>query len=205
MRRVAPALALSARALALVLALDADADAREARAGPNPPEPPARGPIGFEGAASAVASMGVAPTPVVGAALGVGVRVHAWSLMLEGRVDLPTSAPVEGGGRVGSFLAVGALVPCVTAGPFVTCVLFQAGALRGSNESVVEPRSTALLWLAAGVRAGVQFPIQPQTLLRVRTDFVVDLDPPRLQFDGAGGWTAPRIASSLGCDFVTHF
>jgi hypothetical protein len=77
--------------------------------------------------------------------------------------------------------------------------------MRASSEGVVTPRSTSLLWLAAGGRFGVQFPIERQTLFRVRTDLVADLAPPRIRVNDADAWTAPWVAGSLGADIVAHF
>jgi hypothetical protein len=179
---------------------------------PRPPRqvaPPADSPsparLSFEASAGGVATLGVAPLPVAGAALGVAVRARRLSVAIEGRIDAPSSTPATGGGRVSSWMAVAALVPCGHAGPLFACGLGQAGLMQASSEGVTEPRSTSLGWLAAGGRFGVEVPLEPLTMLRVRSDLVVDLAPPTFELNGVTAWVAPRVAASFGADVVAHF
>jgi hypothetical protein len=168
--------------------------------------PPAQPPVmSFEASAGAVASAGVAPLPAAGIALGLGVWAPRWSLAAEGRVDAPASEPVTGQGRVSSSMLLGALVPCVHTALVFACALGQVGTMRASSEDVTNMRSQSLLWLAAGGRFGVQLPIERHVFLRLRTDLVADLAPPRFRVNAATAWTAPWLAASLGGDVVAHF
>jgi hypothetical protein len=77
--------------------------------------------------------------------------------------------------------------------------------MEASGAGVADGRSASLLWLAAGGRLGVLVPIWGKLLVRFHGDLVADLEPATLQLDGAGAWTAPPVAGSLGADLVVRF
>jgi hypothetical protein len=162
-------------------------------------------PLIFEGSAGAVASVGVAPLPAAGLALGVSVRSRRVSLAAEGRIDAPVSAGATGGGSIVSWLATAALIPCAHALPLFVCALGEAGAIQASSEGIADQRSQSVLWLAVGGRFGVLLPLQGDTLLRVRADVVGNLNPRTFQLNGRDQWTLPPAAGSFGADVVVHF
>jgi hypothetical protein len=159
----------------------------------------------FEASAGAVASTGVAPGPAVGLALGAALRWSTFSLGLEGRIDAPASATAPGGGEVSSWLVLGAVTPCVYLGPVFGCAVVQAGSAQTSSSGVADTRSQSLGWFATGGRLGVLFHMTADTLLRLRTDVVANLDPQTLRLNGGDAWPAPLVAASLGVDLVLHF
>jgi hypothetical protein len=174
---------------------------------PARPPPAATSPsrIFFEASAGGVASVGVAPAPVAGAALGVAARSPRWSVGVEGRIDAPTAVAATGGGKVSAWTVLAAVVPCAHSGRVFACAVGQAGATQASSDGVALARSMSLAWLAAGLRLGVEVPIERLTLLRVHSDFVGNLEPARLELNDAVAWNAPRVAASLGADIVAHF
>ena len=161
--------------------------------------------IAFEASAGAVASTGVAPGPAVGFALGAALRLHAFSFGLEGRIDTPASATAPGGGDVSSWVVLGAVVPCLHLGPVFGCAIMQVGSAQTSGSGVSNTHSESLPWWATGGRLGVLFHMSEDTLLRVRTDVVANLDRQTLQLNGGDAWPAPPVAASLGIDLVLHF
>jgi len=160
--------------------------------------------ITFEASAGAVASTGVAPGPSVGLALGAALRWRAFSLGLEGRIDAPASTTAPGGGEVSSWLVLGAVTPCAHLGPVFGCAVVQAGSAQTSGAAVPDARSQSLPWWATGGRLGVLFRVSQDTLLRVRTDVVANLDRMTLQLNGGDAWLAPPVAASLAVDMVLH-
>jgi hypothetical protein len=150
-------------------------------------------------------SVGVAPLPAVGLALGGAALWSRVSLGVEGRVDAPVATPTTGGGQVRSWLGAGALLLCGHAGRLFACALGQAGSLQSSSEGVVDAKTRSLLWLAAGARFGVGVDLPGEAALRLRSDIVADLIPYELQVNGQRAWRAPVVATSLGADVVLHF
>ncbi len=174
---------------------------------PERPAPAAASPsrIVLEASAGVVASAGVAPAPVAGAALGFAARSRRWSVGIEGRIDAPTTMAATGGGKVDAWTVLAAVLPCAHGGPVLACAIGQAGAMQVSSEGVAIARSTSLVWLAAGLRLGVEVPIERLTFLRIRSDLVGDLEPARLRLNDAVAWSAPAVAASFGADVVAHF
>ena len=167
---------------------------------------PEGSPVAFDGLAGVVASAGFAPALAIGAELGGGLRWRDASLGLEGRIDAPASTPAQGGGQASTWLVVATLAACGHAAPLFACAVAQAGAMRATGEA---PGATDewVPWWAAGGRFGVTAPLSDETDIRVRSDLVVDLAPPRLHLNGIAApvWDAPRVAESLGADVVVHF
>jgi len=173
-----------------------------------PPAPPSEGsepPWSFDASAGLAGSVGFAPGPSAGLALGADARWRWLSLGLEGRVDAPASTSGSAGGTVSSWLVLGAVVPCAHLGSFFGCALVQAGSAQTSGSGVPDARSQALPWLAAGGRLGVHLHMTDDTLLRLHADVVANLDPMTLQLYGGNVWPAPPVAASLGADVVLHF
>jgi hypothetical protein len=161
--------------------------------------------MAFEASVGAVASGGVAPAPAAGLALGAALRWPVVSLGLEGRIDAPAGGSALRGGDVTSWLVLGAFVPCAHLGAFFGCAVMQVGSAQTSGSGVQGARSESLPWWATGGRLGVLFRVSDDTLLRVRTDVVANLDRMTLQLNGVEAWPAPAVAASLGVDLVWHF
>jgi hypothetical protein len=100
---------------------------------------------------------------------------------------------------------LGAVVPCAHLGSFFGCALVQAGSAQTSGNSVPDPRSQSLPWLAAGGRLGMLIGFTDDLRLRLHADVVANLDPMTLQLYGGNVWPAPAVAASLGADMVLHF
>lgn len=156
--------------------------------------------------AGIVGSVGVAPAPTVGAALGGGLRWRDASLSLEGRFDGASSAAAQGGGRVSSSLVLLTLAPCAHARSVFGCLLVQGGQLRATGDASDGTTEKSAAWWAAGARFGVAVPLGGgRTSLRVHTDVLVNLAPQTFEFNQLPAWTAPALAASLGVDVVLHF
>ncbi|HXX67827.1 MAG TPA: hypothetical protein VEK07_11625 [Polyangiaceae bacterium] len=186
---------------ASAVAADAPAPATTPALRPRPRGSPVIG----EAIAGVVGSVGVAPAPAIGAAIGGGVRWRDASLALEGRFDAAASAPVEGGGGVSSSLALVSLAPCGYVGPLLGCALVQGGQIRASAEAPSLAQKSAPWW-AAGGRVGTQVPLgSDRTVVRLRSDLLVNLVPQSFELAGTQPWKVPRVAGSLGLDIILQF
>ena len=92
-------------------------------------------------------------------------------------------------------------------GPVFGCAVVQAGSIQTSGSGIPDTRSESLPWLATGGRLGVLFHVSQDTLLRVRTDVVANLDRQTLRLDRSVlvAGLAPPAAASLGVDIVLLF
>jgi hypothetical protein len=220
---LAIAIAIDPRLLAVQLPPPAPAQPAEASpaldpvpavpAAPPPPskviadaaaQPPAA-PLRIEATAAAVVSVGAAPEPAAGFGLGFAVGGGALSLAVEGRVDAPTWEPAAGGGKVGAWLALGSLVPCVHGGPVFVCAIGQLGSMKASGEGAPAVRSETLPWRAVGGRFGATAPLSEVLAVRVGMDFLANLTRQTLALNGTATWTAPVVTASLGADVVVLF
>jgi len=158
----------------------------------------------LDATAGIVASVGVAPAPAVGAALGATARWRVASLGLEGRFDAASSAPIQGGGSASSSLVLVSLVACGHSGPVFGCGLVQAGQMRAGEAPNVSEQSAP--WWAVGGRIGIVLPVGgDRTGFRLRSDLLGNLAPQTLTLNGLQAWKAPRFSESLGADVVIHF
>ncbi|HSQ63697.1 MAG TPA: hypothetical protein VLM85_10810 [Polyangiaceae bacterium] len=204
---------LGAAALAISIAVDPPTPARPTRRARDYPYPdssedaPATPPKKrvLEVIAGATGSAGHAPAPAVGGALGVAMRWARGSVAVEGHVDAPSSAGVEGGGSVQSWLAFGALVPCLHLGQAFACAVAQVGSLQAASTAVNAPRSASALWLGAGGRIGVDVVAGSVFVVRLHMDVVGNLSPTTLRVNGFDAWTTPPVNGSAGLDWVVRF
>ncbi len=155
--------------------------------------------------AGVVGSSGVAPLVSVGFTAGAAIRRGDVSLGVEARVDVPSSAQAQGGGRVSSWLAEVAILPCGHLGPFFGCAVGQLGSSQVASEGVLDRRSESVVWGAVGGRLGVRLLLPDSVGLRVWSDVLCDLDPTIAHLNAMTAWQAPRIASSLGADVALTF
>jgi hypothetical protein len=159
-------------------------------------------PLTLEGGGGLVASSGVGPAPAFGLALVGGIRGQRLSLGLDALVALPAGRPVQFG-NLSSWAVLATLAPCAQIGPSQTCAIAQVGTLQASGSSSESHRSA--LWLAAGGRLGVLWPVEGSTMVRVRTDILGDLQRHAYWYGGVLAWTSPPVAFSFGLDVLAHF
>jgi hypothetical protein len=106
---------------------------------------------------------------------------------------------------VSSWLALGAIAPCLHFGRALACALLQVGSMQSSGAGEPNTHPGGALWLATGARIGAGIAIRTDVDLRARADVLANLDPATLELNGGAAWEAPREAASFGIDFVVHF
>lgn len=178
---------------------------------PEPPEPvpptPAPPTRVFVHGGSFVAA-GTSPAGLgVGFLLGLGVRPSSrWSVAIEGRYDLEGALGSRFGGEVRGRLLVGDLVPCLHEGPFLACAVGQLGAFLGASAGIDDPQRMSTLYLAAGVRLGVEVPLFGSALaLRLGIDVLGSLTHTRLVLHGEEVWVSSPVTGTLGGGLVGFF
>ena len=152
------------------------------------------------GAAGNTAS--VAPT--LGFFAGAAVGRAGWSVMVEGRADLPRERAVQGGNIDVSTLA-GTLAPCLRRGPFGACLLGSMAALRGSGRNLADARQVTTTYLALGARAQVDAVRMGPFALRAQLDLVSPLARTTLKVGGDAVWTTAPLSVALGLAVVARF
>jgi hypothetical protein len=158
--------------------------------------------------AEALAFAGIGPHLVPGIAVVADFRAHALSVGLELHADvaipssvaLPVSEPHSG--EVESALVAATLAPCVHFGPAFVCVLAEVGRLQAWGWGVSHGVSDAAVFVAAGGRAGVEWPLSERFFFRLHGDAIADLTPPVFWLDHQEAWTAPPVAGTLGAGVV---
>lgn len=178
---------------------------------PAPAPPPKRPGVRFRGGIELHAAVGTAPTAAFGATLSAGARWRYWSLNVEARGDVPSSARVSTG-RVSTWLATGTLVPCGHVSFFTGCALVGLGALPISATGLGEPRQTVDLLVQVGVRGAVELPLTRILHLLLHADVSVALTRPHLTVaDMANGapperdiFRTPRVGGTLGAGLLVY-
>ncbi len=166
---------------------------------PAPPPPPEPGlAIRFELAAFAVALFDAAPSPAAGLGLDVGLRISdVFSLGLEGRFDLPASAPLGGGGRVETAIAMGGLYACARFVYVGGCVVGGAGALRATGQDLASASTATTTYATVGARLFGEVVIGP-VVLHVRFDVLPAIVRTSLRVSGETVWALPAVSFALG-------
>lgn len=152
-----------------------------------------------------------APAPAAGLTGSVGLRWRAISLSVEGRVDLPAEAEVQGG-NVSTWLALAMLAPCIhqdlaRSGSLAACALGAVGALQGASMSLgaTTPSRDSTLYAAAGLRIAYESPRFGVFGLRVHGDLLAPLTPTGVRFGGREVWSTSVVSVALGLAVVFHF
>ncbi|HVT10238.1 MAG TPA: hypothetical protein VHO67_22415 [Polyangia bacterium] len=159
----------------------------------------------FAGAALLVSS-GSAPALSAGVALDVGARRRDWSLMLEGRADYPSEAPMRNGaGAVAASPVLAAVVPCRHLRWFAGCLVAAAGMLFGSARGVPDAHVDVTPYLASGVRLATEFALGTRFALGARVDLLATLTPTHLRVDGMDVWRTPAASATLGISAIERF
>lgn len=155
------------------------------------------------------AVFGAAPGPAASFALDVGAGWEHFSLNLEGRADLPASGMVDEGVRLRTSVLAGSLVPCGHYKWFVGCGIVTVGVLRDEGVNLDVPARDAAAYFAAGIRAGVEFPVVPAFAFRVSGDVLLNLHPIAAQADVEAGrmevWRTGPFAALIGGGVVARF
>jgi hypothetical protein len=166
--------------------------------GADPPPPPARPepvsprPRLLLGARAGVA-LGTAPGPTAAITGDVGVAWEHFSLAGELRADLPRTAEVATGVRLGTSLVGGALVPCGRYRWFAGCAVFLVGALHAEGVGMAHPAGGSAAYLAAGLRAAIDWPLPPLPVLALSAsaDALANVHPiEAAHVDGRSAWQA---------------
>lgn len=152
-----------------------------------------------------------APAPSVGLTGSVGLRWRAFSLNVEGRVDLPAEAEVQGG-RVSTWLALALLAPCLHQnlahrGSLGVCALGAIGAMQGASTgsgAATTPRDSTF-YAAAGLRLAYESPRWGVFGLRAHGDLLAPLTPTGVRFGGREVWATSPVSVALGLAVVFHF
>jgi hypothetical protein len=166
---------------------------------------PASRPIRWHLGVSGFFAGGTSPGVTGGVAVQAGLRWTALSATLEGRADVPTTAPVTGGGVVRAGLLAADVVPCFHLGPVAACGLGTFGALRGVGADVARPRDDATPFVALGGRLGAELRFDRTFSAGIHGDLSATLTPTTLVVDGRGVWTTPRASATLGAGVTAHF
>lgn len=150
-------------------------------------------------------TLGVAPSPSVGAVVGVAASASWFWLGIEGRADLPSRASIEptAGGRIATSLLMGSIVPCgfvrnVSPSPYL-CAVGSLGSLGAKSEDVSGPKSSNGRWLAVGGRAGLAITIAGDWLeVYGQFDAGATLTRHRLDLNGTEVYRVPAGSVSMG-------
>lgn len=171
---------------------------------PPPPPPPPPALEGLRVSLGAFGGIGFAPSANLGFVAAVGYRARRWSLELEGRRDLPSTAEVGAGTATSSILGV-SIVPCLVRGPLGVCALLSFGALQASGGDVVTPRSDTAFWAAAGIRLAAEMPLWGPLAIGVHADGLAPFVKTTLRLNGEDVYSTAAVAGAMGLRFVVHF
>jgi hypothetical protein len=160
----------------------------------------------------ALGSVGMVPSPTPGMSIFARGRAKSWSLSIEVRADLPQSmarSVMLGGGRVQSWVASAGLAPCFHAGYIDACAVAMLGSIQASGLDIDPRFSKTAVFVATGVRLGVEWPSAARYALRLHVDGVANLHRVRLMLGQATSgdevWPAPAFAGTLGIGVVARF
>ena len=128
-------------------------------------------------AAASFLAINSTPSPTAGFMLSLGARWPAFSLAVEGHVLVPRPLDVTlAAGRaatVETMLLALAGVPCAHLGYFLGCGLVEVGQHQVRVRDLESTADASALYVAAGVRAGVELPLANRFALRGYGDLLV--------------------------------
>jgi hypothetical protein len=128
------------------------------------------------------------------------------SISLELRGDTPgVSDSAVGPGRVHVWSTQALVVPCGRLSMVSLCALGAVGAVHGASTAVTNPASSWGLLVAAGARAGVDWPLSRRFFVRAHLDATVDLLRAHMRINGQDAWTAPLFAGAVGAGVGATF
>jgi hypothetical protein len=207
----------AALAVGIAIAIDPLSITREPSASPPAPTPPPQAsapppaptPVpaaaadrgtSQEPATPLTVAVGAAPSIAVGALPDVSFGVRAlvgigrgpWEVDLEGRFDAPVSAQTNGG-SIQASLVLGTVAPCMRHWLAFACGVVSLGALRGTGLGFDHTREDNTFYIAAGARAGFEFPLGSRFAFRPFIEGQVPLRPTRLEAGGQPVWSTPAF------------
>ena len=144
----------------------------------------------------ALGTAGLGPGPALGAGVDVGLRRRRWSLELDARAVMPSSADLAGG-TVTAWLGMLALAPCGHFHAFAACAVGGVGALRGRGEGFVLTGSATLPTFSVGARVAWERPVGERWWLRTSAELNAVVGRAHLLVDGNEAWVSPRINAIL--------
>jgi hypothetical protein len=176
-------------------------DQREPSPLPTSPRPKLR--LGLRGAGA----VGTGPSPAGSISADLGVGWEHFSISGEGRLDLPATGTVAMNVQLQTRIGAGSLVPCGVYGWFVGCGVVTVGGLMAEGTSPPHAAAGASVYAAAGVRAGIEWPIPgvPALALRASADALATVQPVIVRVMGANAWRTPPFSGLLGGGVVLRF
>ena len=169
---------------------------------------PPRPEIEFVPSLGIVGSVAAMPEVSFGLTVDLALRFPRFSLALEGRADLPRTAPLAMGGSVETALFVGGLIPCVRFGAGQGCVAARVGALRIKGEGLEEPRTATELYSSVGLRGGYELELSEGFALRLTAELNFVLTRITITDQGVAVpfryWSTPLLNGDLGLALVLH-
>jgi hypothetical protein len=171
------------------------------------PPPPASSRPRIRVGARAAGAIGTAPSPAGTISADLGVGWEHFSISGEGRFDLPATGTVAMNVQLQTRLGAGSLVPCGVYGWFTGCGVVTVGALMAEGASPPHAAAGASVYAAAGVRAGIEWPVPgvPVLALRASADALVTVQPVTVRVMGANAWHTSLFSGLLGGGLVLRF
>ncbi len=169
---------------------------------PPPPPPSALPELHLQ--AGIFGSLGVSPQVAPGAMLGARVQWKHFSLGVEARADLASTARF-GSGTVTSAVLLGSVVPCATLGGFSACALISAGALQVTGEfGGASLRSSSPLVLI-GARARYDFTFWQRLALAPFLDVQAVATRTTVLSGAVPVWVTSPVTGALGLCLSVRF
>lgn len=150
-------------------------------------------------------SLGSAPALSVGVSVGVEGQLGWIVAGLEGRADLPSSAAVEGLGRVESSLLAGTVFGGVREGLLSAGVVGTMGRLAATSSDVARSREESALFLATGLRIGVAVPLSRSIEARARAEALANLLRHKLEISGREAFEYPIASGNVSLGIAARF
>jgi hypothetical protein len=183
-----------------------DESAAQVRLAEAPAMLPTEAPVSLRAGVALLGDVGVEPAASAGAAFVLEAFMRPFSVGLEVRGDLPASAPSNVAPYdVQSWLAAGALVPCVHVRAVFGCGVVAIGDLEATSVGTASPKSAQDLWAAAGGRLGVDLPLVERWSLRVYGELLGSLRRDTLSIDGTLAYRYSPASGGAGVVALLHF
>jgi hypothetical protein len=213
----------SAMELAIAIAIDprsllrpAGSPPVEATPAPPPPpveEPPAimpapeapRDPVRVRVGALGSFGYGTTPSLAVAPVLFAGVRWRSVSLAVDGRFQVPTGEDASPSGSVRGSLIASGLLPCAHLGVGVACAVVLVGRFHGEGRGVDVPHEESAIYLASGLRLGVELPVGHLLYVPLSAEALGPLTPEKLYLRDVVVWRSPAVTVSALVGMGAHF
>jgi hypothetical protein len=186
---------------------------------PSPLPPPVASWPSVRFGVRAAAAIGVGPAPAASLSADLGLGWQFFSIAVEGRADLPATGDGSMGSRLRTAVLAASLVPCGHYGWFFGCGVASAGVLRADGFNLLQagqvvlgrPAADSGIYVAAGIRAGLEWPIVPAFALVLSGDLLLNAHPlgVRTNFPPSVGreevWRSSPFAALIGGGLVVRF